>query len=114
MLGLFLSACTSGDLEGLKAILADDVVAVTDGGGKARAARNAIHGADDVARLFIGIARKGETGVLDGALGEVNGELAFVARRDGVPVVVAQLVVDGERVSRVLVIVNPDKLTHVG
>jgi RNA polymerase sigma-70 factor (ECF subfamily) len=39
MLGAFVTACTTGDLAGLQSLLADDVVALTDGGGKVRAAR---------------------------------------------------------------------------
>jgi RNA polymerase sigma-70 factor, ECF subfamily len=40
----FLRATSSGDMEGLLALLATDVVLHTDGGGKAAAAPNLIHG----------------------------------------------------------------------
>ena len=37
----FLQACTSGDVQGLLGLLADDVVVYSDGGGKATAALRA-------------------------------------------------------------------------
>ncbi len=113
MLGAFVAACTTGDLQELKALLADDVVAVSDGGGNARAALNPISGAHDVARFFLGIVKKGPSG-LGGEVREVNGGPAFVARLEGRPFAVVHLVIDGDRIKEVLVVVNPEKLRHVG
>src|SRR6266404_1548291 len=58
LLPRFVQATTKGDLDGLVALLASDVVLHTDGGGKARALPNLIHGATRVARAIIGGMRK--------------------------------------------------------
>jgi RNA polymerase sigma-70 factor (ECF subfamily) len=54
----FLRACTTGDMPALLELLADDVTLWSDGGGKARAALNPIHGPDRVARFFLGVLQK--------------------------------------------------------
>src|SRR3954451_5498204 len=59
----FLRACSTGDLEGLVQLLADDAVVVSDGGGKAAAALVPIRGADRVARFFLGLMKKAPAGL---------------------------------------------------
>ncbi|HWI66339.1 MAG TPA: RNA polymerase sigma-70 factor, partial [Symbiobacteriaceae bacterium] len=54
----FVTACVSGDLQGLTSLLANSVTLRADGGGKARSAINPIFGSDRVARFFLGIQRK--------------------------------------------------------
>src|ERR687896_543415 len=49
----FFAAAEAGDLEGLEALLAHDVVLRADGGGKAPALARAIHGRARVARTLI-------------------------------------------------------------
>jgi RNA polymerase sigma-70 factor (ECF subfamily) len=112
MLGAFLGACASGDLESLKRMLADDAVVVSDGGGKQRAARRPVVGADRAARLLIGILRKAPEGLVT-TLGEINGRPSLVIFRGGAPFGVVQIETDGERIGAVSVVVNPDKLAHV-
>jgi Sigma-70, region 4 len=53
----FLQASLSGDMEALLALLSDDVILYSDGGGKTRAALKPIYGADNVARFLTGILR---------------------------------------------------------
>ena len=50
----FLAAVSTGDVDGLLAVLAPDVTLVTDGGGVRRAALRPIHSADKVARWLFG------------------------------------------------------------
>src|SRR5690606_23730254 len=47
----FLRAFTTGDVDGLRDLLAADAVAYTDGGGKVRAALRPVTGAEAVARF---------------------------------------------------------------
>ena len=47
----FLAAARSGDLDGLKALLREDVTVLTDGGGKFSAALRPIHESAETARL---------------------------------------------------------------
>ncbi|GLW33900.1 RNA polymerase sigma factor SigJ [Actinoplanes regularis] len=55
VLAAFLAAAQSGDVRTLAAVLAPDVVAISDGGGVVRSAMRAIHGPDRVARFFLGV-----------------------------------------------------------
>ncbi|MBT2385871.1 RNA polymerase sigma-70 factor [Streptomyces sp. ISL-11] len=53
----FLLAAATGEVQALMDLLAPDVVEISDGGGKARAARRPITGRDDVARFVLGVLR---------------------------------------------------------
>src|SRR2546423_5132833 len=57
----FFAAAEQGDLAGLEALLAHDVVLHGDGGGKAPAIRHALHGRAKVARTLIAGLRAGTT-----------------------------------------------------
>lgn len=107
----FLLAAATGDLAGLRALLADDIVSMADGGGKVTAARRPVTGADQVARYLLGLT-KFLTPASTFDFAEVNGEPALIVRADGV---VASSVmffdVDGAGlVDSVRIVVNPDKL----
>ncbi|WP_245828459.1 RNA polymerase sigma factor SigJ [Micromonospora avicenniae] len=55
LLDAFLAAARDGDLAALTGLVAQDAIAWTDGGGRVRAARNPIVGADRVARFVAGV-----------------------------------------------------------
>ncbi|WP_017592779.1 RNA polymerase sigma-70 factor [Nocardiopsis potens] len=105
----FLAASLQGDVAGLKALLAEDVRLVSDGGGKRKAALRPILGADKCARFLAAIG-PGYSGFrLEEAV--VGGEPAGLLRgSDGeVDAMLAMEVSDG-LITRVLVLRNPDKL----
>src|SRR5215204_1853854 len=52
----FLEATSTGDLEGLMAVLAPGVTLVADGGGRALAPRRPVRGAEKVARFLLAVA----------------------------------------------------------
>jgi RNA polymerase sigma-70 factor (ECF subfamily) len=111
----FFAACAGGDVEALLDALAPDVVLISDGGGKAKAALRPITGADKVARFLIGVAAQGAT-VPDPRIeiAEVNGAPAVVVWSAGEPFLSVSLeVVDG-RIGQVLIVRNPDKLGGLG
>jgi len=54
----FMVASLSGDVEGLRDLLAADAVMYSDGGGVVTAARKPVYGADKVARFMVGVQRK--------------------------------------------------------
>ena len=58
LVAAFGAACTSGDTQGLEAVLADNAVWVGDGGGRRTATRRPVRGASAVARLAVGLFRK--------------------------------------------------------
>jgi len=108
----FLAACYSGDVRGLMELMAPDVILTSDGGGKARAARRPVAGADKVARFLVGITAAG-LGTLDVRLTSFNGQLGVIVESEGKPTTAALVdVVDG-LVHRVYIMANPDKLSGV-
>lgn len=113
LLEQFLATCQTGDLPALVDMLTEDVVFYSDGGGKASAARVPIRGADKVARLLRGLARKSSPGAA-GRFMNVNGQLALVRSEDGCTcdVTVLETSADG-RICAIRVIRNPDKLRSV-
>src|SRR5262249_11418066 len=80
----FLATLAAGDVAALAALLADDVVLYSDGGGKTVAARNPIRGALRVARFFAGIWRKLPPDLVARVV-QVNGQPGGVAYLGGVP-----------------------------
>lgn len=105
----FLGALVQGDVDSLRSLLAQDVVALADGGGKTFAAKRPVIGADAVSKMYIGIVQKFGMGV-DASIEEVNGSPALVGRRDGVIVSILAFTFDGDRIAEILSLVNPEKL----
>jgi RNA polymerase sigma-70 factor (ECF subfamily) len=109
----FLQATKSGDLEGLVALLADDVVLHSDGGGKAVSAPNLIRGAKNVARGALGTLQKLMPKNLVFRLAQVNGEPGIVSYLEGKPYSVLTLVSGEGHIQTIYVVANPDKLAHL-
>ncbi|MDD3444524.1 MAG: RNA polymerase sigma factor SigJ [Zavarzinia sp.] len=108
----FIAALMAGDGAAMMEVMAPDAVLHSDGGGKRRAALNPIFGADKVLRFFAGIARKNTMALRFQPL-SLNGDPGLVALNgDEVWFALVPDVV-GDRVARVLLVSNPDKLTGV-
>jgi RNA polymerase sigma-70 factor (ECF subfamily) len=110
LLESFAQACARGDVDALRAMLAEDVVAWTDGGGKRRAARNLLCGSDAVSRFFVGLTKKGSVEGRDIAFVDVNGWPALALKLGAKVDSVLAIQTDGARIYAVYVVVNPDKL----
>ncbi|MGW4326629.1 RNA polymerase sigma-70 factor [Nocardia sp. NPDC004573] len=108
----FLKAARDGDIAALERMLAADVTATADGGGKINAARRPVHGAHQVARYLAGLMRWEVPGMRL-LVEEVNGAPAAVARVDGAPLLVVGIDVADGVVTALRLIVNPDKLTYL-
>jgi RNA polymerase sigma-70 factor (ECF subfamily) len=116
LLERFLAAAEDGDLAGLEALLAEDAVLYSDGGGKVVAARLPIYGAAKVARFMAGTARlRRRQGAFALELVSVNGQPGRVLRGPEGPAIWDVLSVDvlDGRVAAVWIVRNPDKLAHV-
>lgn len=112
----FLAASREGDADALRAILAEDAVLRTDGGGKRTAALAPILGRDRIARFFEGVIRKlREAGhALTPTPARINGQPGVVIRvSDGDLQTVALEIRDGAIVA-IDIVRNPDKLGHIG
>jgi RNA polymerase sigma-70 factor (TIGR02957 family) len=107
----FLHATLEGDLDALLELLAPDATLWADGGGKAKAPRRPIHGADKIARFFAAV---GTEPLPPGAfveIVEVNEGPAAVLVGPAGPIAVLQLDLgDDHRVTYVRFVGNPDKL----
>lgn len=112
----FVRAAVGGDIAELMEILAPDVTVWTDGGGKRKpAALRPVRGRDKAIRLLGSYGRRGGGSHLRLRHLRVNGDDAVLLFQGEEPyaVLVLDLTPDGEQVSGVYVISNPDKLTHV-
>lgn len=113
IVGRFLAAARDGDLAGLERLLADDARFVSDGGGKAVAARRVVEGAVAIARAFAGFGRAAaRPGAPEAtfSLEELNGESALLIREEGRLTTAILFTLLGERIEAVRAVRNPEKL----
>lgn len=106
----FFDACKTGDAAALGAMLASSATLHSDGGGKVNTVLNVIEGAENLLRLFTGLARKVGDGMefLGGTT--IDGLPGFVSRMGGAIQTTALEIEDG-RITRIYITRNPDKLT---
>jgi RNA polymerase sigma-70 factor (ECF subfamily) len=109
----FIETTRNGDLSGLMAMFAEDAIMTSDGGGKARAALNPVHGAGAIARFIMGVLKKNEGWNAVHTATEVNGQPAFVTSIGGQPISVMILDVDDGVIQNLFIVVNPDKLRNI-
>jgi RNA polymerase sigma-70 factor (ECF subfamily) len=105
------AAVTSGDLGGLESLLAEDVVAYNDGGGRTRAALQPIVGRAKVIRFIRGLLERFSLAPTVETT-SVNGAPAVFLSLGGQAQLVS-LGASGHRISEILVVLNPDKLSYV-
>ena len=105
----FKRAWESKDINALLGLLDPDAAAIADGGGLAVTFVDPIEGSEQIARAWIELASRVTR---DMTLLEmtVNGQPGLVAQQDGVTVSVFAFDVAGERIKRIWVIRNPEKL----
>jgi RNA polymerase sigma-70 factor (TIGR02957 family) len=112
----FFAAAEDGDLAGLEALLAHDVVLTGDGGGKVPALARPLRGRDRVARALANWT-KIATRIPGASLRqvEVNGMPGgLLLDGDGLLVGVWSLGISGGQIQSINSVVNPDKLAHLG
>lgn len=111
VLTIFRAAYIAGDLAGLVQLLHPDAVYVTDGGGKAAAARKRIFGGERVGEVMVRVGRQWRPDRIEAV--EIGGELALLFHREGsVYSLDTVQIVDGLIIAYRRVI-NPDKLAHL-
>ncbi|WP_334178848.1 RNA polymerase sigma-70 factor [Pseudoxanthomonas sp.] len=109
LLERFMQAASRGDRSAIAALLREDAQLVSDGGGKAAAVIRPLLGAARIARLFWAAYRRQDPAIA-WRMGIVNGEPAILRYRDGRLTAVMVAISDGEQISELFAIVNPDKL----
>jgi RNA polymerase sigma-70 factor, ECF subfamily len=113
LLERFLQATTSGDLDGLVALLSSDVVLHSDGGGKSIAVPNVVRGVDKVARGMLGAMRKLVPKDLVRCVSQINGAPGVVTYLNGKPFSVLTFDATEERIRAIYIVTNPEKLSHL-
>jgi RNA polymerase sigma-70 factor, ECF subfamily len=110
----FAEASRSGDVAALQHLLTDDVVLMTDGGGKRPAAVNPVQGADKVARFFAGLVHKFGYGQIEPLeIVRINGLPGFISVEKGGVLQTTALEIQGDLIARIYIVRNPDKLAHI-
>lgn len=109
----FFGATLDGDVAALERLLAEDVVAVSDGGGEATAARRPITGRATVLRYLEGLGRRPEAALVTSRIAEVNGEPAVLLWVGDALYGVLSVQVEDGRVVRVRTVLAPRKLAFV-
>jgi RNA polymerase sigma-70 factor (ECF subfamily) len=105
----FKQAWQAKDINALVGLLDPDATAVADSGGLAVTFVEPITGADRIAAAWAAIAERAtsSTSILERT---VNGQPGLIAVQDGVTVTVFAFDVVGERIRRIWVMRNPEKL----
>jgi RNA polymerase sigma-70 factor (ECF subfamily) len=111
----FLNALRDGDVEHLKELLAADVQAIGDAGGKAPALANAVTGADKVARVLAAVFPPLATIGATVQARTINGQPgAILHDRDGKIINTITLDILEEQIQTIRFVLSPDKLAHLG
>lgn len=112
LLERFAQALTGGDFSALKAMLADDAQLIGDGGGKVPSFGRPMLGGQRIAQLLFAPSLRLKDGQrIELAL--INGEWGLLRFFDGVLESAQSYETDGERIVRIHVQRNPDKLVRV-
>jgi RNA polymerase sigma-70 factor (ECF subfamily) len=113
----FLQAVTSGDVDGVAALLAEDACLLSDGGGEHAAARKPVLGRHRIANANVAIARKTSSDARF-ELRTLNGLPAIVVEQTpgphAAPRFILQCALDADgRIARIYTVLAPRKLTAV-
>lgn len=109
LLTRFMDASQRGDQAAILSLLHANAEMVSDGGGRVTAAIRPLLGAERIAQLYWAIARR--NGAHPARIGYVNGEPAILRFLGDQLHSVTLVSIDGDRIARVLSVLNPEKLT---
>lgn len=110
----FFAASTKGDIDTLRGLLAENVVILSDGGGKVLAFRNPIIGLDRALRLFAGLSRKfADKMPNDIRPVWIDGLPGYISQGRGDVLQTTALEIEDGRITAIYITRNPDKLGHV-
>lgn len=107
----FKQAWEAKDIGALVSLLDPSAAAIADGGGLVSAARHPVEGGERIARYLVELAELAElAGTLHLLERTVNGQAGLVATHDGVTVAVYAFEIADDRIHRIWVVRNPEKL----
>jgi RNA polymerase sigma-70 factor (ECF subfamily) len=105
----FVAAAKSGERDAIKAMLADEVQLIGDGGGKVPALSGRFFDADRITNLYWALSRRSDLRV-DHRIVLLNGEPGLLRYVDGQLESAQAIVTDGSRIVAIYAVRNPDKL----
>jgi RNA polymerase sigma-70 factor (ECF subfamily) len=114
LINAFSTASQTGDIGAFVQMLKDDIVVYSDGGGKVSAALNPVAGIIHVTAFIGGLLRKSWP-TRTWQFAEVNGGVGilFFNEETGALDSVLSIDLDGDQVSNLYIIRNPDKLPNI-
>ena len=112
LLSRFATAATQGDFASLKSLLDEDAELIGDGGGKVTSFAQPMRGGQRIAQLFYAAHLRFGTG-LRMQLAMINGQWGLLRFMNGQLESAQSLEFDGQRIVRIHVQRNPDKLVQV-
>ncbi|CAG7610334.1 ECF RNA polymerase sigma factor SigJ [Paenibacillus solanacearum] len=112
----FIAALKQGNMNRILSMLDQDVVLVSDGGGKVAAAVEPIETRDPVARFLLGPIR--QVAMVDGEviieIGHLNGQYGMMIKSSEGIHTIGIFHVENNMIRNLYFVRNPDKLKHVG
>ena len=112
LLRAFADAAARGSLKALKALMAEDVELIGDGGGKVQTFSKILRGSQRLAQLYFALWRRMGAGVRM-ELVDINGEPGLLRFLDGELESAQTFEIEGERIVRIRAQRNPDKLARI-
>jgi RNA polymerase sigma-70 factor (ECF subfamily) len=112
LLDKFIAAAQKGEPDALEALLASDVISLSDGGGLVHAAEKPITGRERVAKFISAISTHFWKGVRVSAV-EANGQRCALISRDGGSVALVTVGASAEGIDEIMWILRPSKLAGV-
>ena len=112
LLRAFADAAARGSLQDLKALMAEEAELIGDGGGKVQTFSKVLRGSQRLAQLYFSLWRRMGAAVRM-ELAEINGEPGLLRFVDGELESAQTFEIEGERIVRIRVQRNPDKLARI-
>jgi RNA polymerase sigma-70 factor (ECF subfamily) len=111
----FMAALEQNNIHSVLALLTEDVVLISDGGGKRSAATHPIETPERVASFLLGLFQKASNleENVQIELTPLNGQTGLVVRTDGVIETVLFIHVENNAIGNLYFVRNPDKLQHI-
>lgn len=108
----FLTSLEQGDVDHVLSLLTEDVILVSDGGGKVKAFKRPIQTRDPVARVLLS-GFKHIQGNIHVEVASLNGETSIVLHSGDETLAAIFVQLRRGKISRIYIVRNPDKLTRV-
>ncbi|BCW87913.1 ECF RNA polymerase sigma factor SigJ [Alphaproteobacteria bacterium SO-S41] len=108
----FMAAAAKGDAAAMKALLTEDAIVYSDGGGKVRAALRPLIGPDDAVHVLLSVARKFAAQMLEVMVVDINGQFGLAMSHEGRLHSLYTADIENGRIAKLYIVRNPDKLAR--